>query len=420
MAQRFQALRCCFCQTYQVQQVKKSKKWNCKLCGEKQSVLKVYGQGSGSDCRQHVQKLNMLRGMKMQAMEATTWSTEEPRYSSDDCRPQKYCVENEPNQATSRWCVYLDQKHVEEPVEQEGGDDKIVYTDRQQFQTDMKNAISNRSKRKRGSHLDSEKLDTRGHCTPSNWKETARKKMQLNSKINRGKNWNPENGEGSDILSKSKLEYSSPVQQVEKSQSDEAFLTKQPEASKWDKFLPHSQTTGSEHTVCPTQRMWVQGSLSTRFPLECSILEDQDDDVDHSVLPAGLALSSDTWQHVSPRTETAMEKVMTRPLNAASVVLFEEASGLVDSPEFGDSAGVSNNACGAGKDGQAQESFLEFLHCTTEDSCNLKPVTSLPLPALNPHPPSGRRSPGTAPGLTTKQPYSLTSLFQTDEDFDDL
>ncbi|XP_062909141.1 MRN complex-interacting protein isoform X4 [Mobula hypostoma] len=145
MAQRFQALRCCFCQTYQVQQVKKSKKWNCKLCGEKQSVLKVYGQGSGSDCRQHVQKLNMLRGMKMQAMEATTWSTEEPRYSSDDCRPQKYCVENEPNQATSRWCVYLDQKHVEEPVEQEGGDDKIVYTDRQQFQTDMKNAISNRS-----------------------------------------------------------------------------------------------------------------------------------------------------------------------------------------------------------------------------------------------------------------------------------
>ncbi|XP_072923177.1 MRN complex-interacting protein isoform X1 [Hemitrygon akajei] len=418
MAQRFQALRCCSCQTYQVQQVKKSKKWNCKLCGEKQSVLKVYGQGSGSDCRKHVQKLNLLRGMKMQAMEATTWPTEEPGYSGNDCRPEKYCVVNEPNQATSRWCVYLDQKHVEEPVEQEGGDDKIVYTDRQQFQTDMKNAISKRSKRKRGSHLDSEKLDTRGHCTHSNWKETAKKKMQLISKINRGKNWNPELGEGSDILNKSKLEYSSPVQQGEKSRSDEAFLPKQP--SKWDRFLPHSHTTGSEHPVCPTQHMWLQDSSSTRFPLECSVLEDQDDDVDRSVLSTSLVLSSNTWPHGSLGTETAMEKVMTRPLNAASMELFEEASGLVDSPELSDSAGVSNNACGVGKDSQPQESFLEFLHCTTEDSCNLKPVTSLSLPALTPHPPSVRRSPGVAPGLTTKQPYSFTSLFQTGEDFDDL
>uniref|UniRef100_A0A674ATC4 MRN complex-interacting protein N-terminal domain-containing protein n=1 Tax=Salmo trutta TaxID=8032 RepID=A0A674ATC4_SALTR len=58
MVQEFHVLRCYSCQTYQVQQVKKSKKWNCKLCGEKQS----FGRGSGVDCRRHVQKVNARRG----------------------------------------------------------------------------------------------------------------------------------------------------------------------------------------------------------------------------------------------------------------------------------------------------------------------------------------------------------------------
>ncbi|KAK3087701.1 hypothetical protein FSP39_009358 [Pinctada imbricata] len=62
MPQEFQVLQCFKCSTFQVHQVKKSNKWNCKLCGEKQSVKKVFGRGSGSDCRCHVQKLNTLRG----------------------------------------------------------------------------------------------------------------------------------------------------------------------------------------------------------------------------------------------------------------------------------------------------------------------------------------------------------------------
>uniref|UniRef100_A0A3Q1EWG0 MRN complex-interacting protein N-terminal domain-containing protein n=1 Tax=Acanthochromis polyacanthus TaxID=80966 RepID=A0A3Q1EWG0_9TELE len=41
-------------------------KWSCKLCGEKQSLLKEYGRGSGADCRRHVQKLNAMRGAMME------------------------------------------------------------------------------------------------------------------------------------------------------------------------------------------------------------------------------------------------------------------------------------------------------------------------------------------------------------------
>ena len=45
MPQEFQVVRCYSCQTFQGQQVKKAKKWSCKVCGEKQSYAKIYGQG---------------------------------------------------------------------------------------------------------------------------------------------------------------------------------------------------------------------------------------------------------------------------------------------------------------------------------------------------------------------------------------
>ncbi|EDO37661.1 predicted protein [Nematostella vectensis] len=43
-------------------QVKKAKKWACKICGEKQSIKKLHARGSAPDCRRHVQKLNMIQG----------------------------------------------------------------------------------------------------------------------------------------------------------------------------------------------------------------------------------------------------------------------------------------------------------------------------------------------------------------------
>jgi len=68
--------------TFQVHQVKKSKKWACKVCGEKQSVKKVYAQGSGLDCRKHVQKLNMKCGEAQKAENLAYGSTE----SADFCK----------------------------------------------------------------------------------------------------------------------------------------------------------------------------------------------------------------------------------------------------------------------------------------------------------------------------------------------
>ncbi|CAI9169413.1 unnamed protein product [Rangifer tarandus platyrhynchus] len=60
--QQARVLRCCCCRLFQAHQVKKSLKWTCKACGKKQSFLQAYGEGSGADCRRHVQKLNLLQG----------------------------------------------------------------------------------------------------------------------------------------------------------------------------------------------------------------------------------------------------------------------------------------------------------------------------------------------------------------------
>eukprot|EP00090_Calanus_glacialis_P016872 TRINITY_DN26407_c0_g1_i1.p1 TRINITY_DN26407_c0_g1~~TRINITY_DN26407_c0_g1_i1.p1 ORF type:complete len:202 (-),score=71.48 TRINITY_DN26407_c0_g1_i1:182-787(-) len=61
MPQEFQALRCFKCETFQVSQVKKSSKWVCKICQEKQTTKHVYSGGSGAECRKVVQELNWKR-----------------------------------------------------------------------------------------------------------------------------------------------------------------------------------------------------------------------------------------------------------------------------------------------------------------------------------------------------------------------
>nr|XP_029729103.1 MRN complex-interacting protein-like [Aedes albopictus] len=50
---------CCFqCRKFQSDIVKKAKKWTCKLCGAKQSLVKEYARGSGRECRLLVQQLS--------------------------------------------------------------------------------------------------------------------------------------------------------------------------------------------------------------------------------------------------------------------------------------------------------------------------------------------------------------------------
>ncbi|XP_072803194.1 MRN complex-interacting protein isoform X1 [Vicugna pacos] len=114
--QQARVLRCCSCRLFQAHQVKKSLKWTCKACGEKQSFLQAYGEGSGADCRRHVQKLNLLQG---QISETSLRSLEESvSADEEDSAGPGWAVhaglQEKPQPSKNRWLKYLE-RDSEEP-----------------------------------------------------------------------------------------------------------------------------------------------------------------------------------------------------------------------------------------------------------------------------------------------------------------
>ncbi|KAJ8015478.1 hypothetical protein DPEC_G00026560 [Dallia pectoralis] len=160
MVQEFHVLRCYSCQTYQVHQVKKSKKWNCKMCGEKQSVLKEFGRGSGVDCRCHVQKLNARRGEILE-QDQKAWSQCEVGNMAEEelvDRGQRHGSHNSAETKGSRWTKYLQMTEDTAKVEEE---DENVYMDRNNLHGNIQ-----LRKRKRGREEESTHLSGDGDSGP--------------------------------------------------------------------------------------------------------------------------------------------------------------------------------------------------------------------------------------------------------------
>ncbi|XP_048032056.1 MRN complex-interacting protein isoform X2 [Megalobrama amblycephala] len=141
MVQEFHVLRCFSCQTFQVQQVKKSKKWACKVCGEKQSLIKEFGRGAAADCRRHVQKLNALRGRLQEVSSerlGSQWEQDD-EYENEDVNEDldQDPMDKSEQEVThvSRWSKYTDPS-AEDPDEHEDEEeDENVYTERQRFRS---------------------------------------------------------------------------------------------------------------------------------------------------------------------------------------------------------------------------------------------------------------------------------------------
>eukprot|EP00177_Eucheuma_denticulatum_P004640 GFKZ01008443.1.p1 GENE.GFKZ01008443.1~~GFKZ01008443.1.p1 ORF type:complete len:288 (-),score=35.67 GFKZ01008443.1:82-945(-) len=61
--QEFYAVQCFQCKQFQVAQKRKDRKFNCKICGNKQSVRKIAARShKAADVRKFVQQLNLRRG----------------------------------------------------------------------------------------------------------------------------------------------------------------------------------------------------------------------------------------------------------------------------------------------------------------------------------------------------------------------
>ncbi|NXC74803.1 MRNIP protein, partial [Anhinga anhinga] len=103
-------------------------------------LLQVYGQGSGLDCRRHVQKLNLLQGEAEEALSWTPRYVEEPVNDNKNiaARCEDSSVQQEGRAEVSRWSKYLDKDS--EDQEDEAG------TEMQQFCSQRKNTVEEQRK----------------------------------------------------------------------------------------------------------------------------------------------------------------------------------------------------------------------------------------------------------------------------------
>uniref|UniRef100_A0A2K5MZ08 MRN complex interacting protein n=1 Tax=Cercocebus atys TaxID=9531 RepID=A0A2K5MZ08_CERAT len=87
-------LRCCSCRLFQAHQVKKSVKWTCKACGEKQSFLREKSQPSESRWLKYLERDSQeleLEGRGVCFSKQPSSKTEEPGPRLSQDLPRKRC-----------------------------------------------------------------------------------------------------------------------------------------------------------------------------------------------------------------------------------------------------------------------------------------------------------------------------------------
>ncbi|XP_066572787.1 MRN complex-interacting protein isoform X2 [Amia ocellicauda] len=387
MVQEFQVLRCFSCKTFQVQQVKKSKKWNCKMCGEKQTLMKLFGQGSGAHCRRHVQKLNSLRGHIMQAAEESAWvqeSVTEDAHSQDTILHSVDQQNKEAGKEASRWSKYL-QKSPEELTEETELDNEDVYTDRDCLYASRAASKVNSRKRKRGRVTSAsppdESADPVGYEFEGNWKKA--KEVENGETLLTNRN--------SRTLGSSLIPTAAPNTSqafpAAKASSHSRFGAQNPglKASKWDKFLSVSSKEEEEPEGTGFQQQNGKQNINTQDEVPDSlyvfnsIVQDQEPSFANKVCKTASVPGKPG--SLRKRTETAIR-------NISSLAFCKGIHGCDELESTADGAEVKSEASGSPVCQQPRPSFAcPNIHIKT-------PAPKMPQP-------------------------SLFSLFQIDEDFDD-
>ncbi|NXK60304.1 MRNIP protein, partial [Sylvietta virens] len=105
--------------------------------------VQVYGQGSGLECRRHVQKLNLLQGEAEEALGWTSWCVEGSVNDSKNraAQHEDSSVQQEGRTEGSRWSKYLDQENED----QEDGEEEAAL-ERQQLCSQRKNIVGEQRK----------------------------------------------------------------------------------------------------------------------------------------------------------------------------------------------------------------------------------------------------------------------------------
>ncbi|NWU92111.1 MRNIP protein, partial [Upupa epops] len=106
--------------------------------------LQIYGEGSGQECRRHVQKLNLLQGEAEEAAGWTPWCTEDSQNDRKNIAAQHEdsSVQQGGRAEVSRWSKYLH----DDSEDQENWEEEEAGTERQQFCSQRKNTVEDQRK----------------------------------------------------------------------------------------------------------------------------------------------------------------------------------------------------------------------------------------------------------------------------------
>ncbi|XP_043071532.1 MRN complex-interacting protein [Drosophila grimshawi] len=102
MSQQIRVLQCSECGLYQVDIVKKSNKWECKICLQKQNVGKEFLRGSGAECRAKVQHLNLEQAQKSHVQDERKILAAQQNEDCDNSLPTQR------TKSSSKWANYVD------------------------------------------------------------------------------------------------------------------------------------------------------------------------------------------------------------------------------------------------------------------------------------------------------------------------
>ncbi|XP_069725250.1 MRN complex-interacting protein isoform X2 [Phaenicophaeus curvirostris] len=250
-------LRCCSCRRFQAQQAKRSGKWSCSVCGQRQTVQKVYGQGSGLDCRHHVQKLNLLQGEAEEAIGWTSGCIEESVNDNKNTGAQREdsLVQQEGRAEVSRWSKYLDK-------ESEYQEDREEAAGTERFCSQRKNTVEEQREQQKSFLFSDVQEYAEEHGA-----------LQLSCQVKKRKKCLVEvpHQDDGDALSGDRM-----VPAVcESIVPGDTTQTPPPctKSSKWEKFLSHSDSysrNAARVTLSPPEGSGTLGPLSTTAVGRCS------------------------------------------------------------------------------------------------------------------------------------------------------
>ncbi|NWI50610.1 MRNIP protein, partial [Calyptomena viridis] len=208
----------------------------------------VYGEGSGPDCRRHVQKLNLLQGEAEEALGWTSWCVEDSVNDSKNGAAQHRDSSDQQGSQTSegsRWSKYLDQ----ESEDQEDGEEEAAL-ERQQFCSQRKNTVRKQRKCQK-SFLSSDVPEHAEENRVVQLNYQAKKRSKCFGAVPDGDGHDRDAVSGGSMASQSVV----PEDNTKPSTACE-------KPSKWGKFLSYSDDS-SENAVLSQQDSGVLGLDST-------------------------------------------------------------------------------------------------------------------------------------------------------------